>query len=213
MIADEQGARIWLQNFSGYDVLAEERCAQFCTMLTDENNRQNLVSSASLNEIWRRHIADSAQLLCHVSRETIRSWLDLGAGAGFPGIIIAILQPQTEITLVESRSKRIAWLEHLRITLNLDNLQIIGSRLESIESRHYDVISARAFAPLDKLLTLSARFSTATTQFALPKGRMAAQELAALSSWQHRFHVEPSLTDPEAGIIIGQLHGKIGKQR
>ncbi len=213
MITDEQGAIAWLRNFQGYDASAQGKCEQFCAMLAEENTQQNLVSSASLGEIWRRHIVDSAQLLNYVSRETIHTWLDLGTGAGFPGIVIALLQPHIEITLVESRSKRIAWLNQLRITLGLTNVQIIGSRLELFESCPYDVISARAFAPLDKLLSLSARFSTTTTQFILPKGRAAAQELAALSLWQHSFHVEPSITDPDAGIIIGQLHGKIGKKR
>jgi 16S rRNA (guanine527-N7)-methyltransferase len=74
------------------------------------------------------------------------------------------------------------------------------------------VISARAFAPLDKLLDLSARFSTSATMWLLPKGASAQHELAELRGWAHMFHVEQSLTDPAAGIIVGTLTGRKAKK-
>jgi 16S rRNA (guanine527-N7)-methyltransferase len=115
--------------------------------------------------------------------------------------------------MVESRARRIEWLDRARIAMGLTRASIAGQRPELVESRQAAVISARAFAPLDKLLTLSARFSTSDTVFLLPKGRSAGQELQDLRKWRHVFHVEQSLTDPQAGIIVGTLadgKGKIG---
>jgi 16S rRNA (guanine527-N7)-methyltransferase len=184
------------------------RLDRLVALLADENERQNLVSAASLTEVWRRHIADSAQLLLHVPRGT-SPWLDLGTGAGFPGLVIAALRPESEVLMVESRKRRIDWLEFARTELGLEQARICGSRLEDVPSRNVSVISARAFAPLDRLLALSARFSTSDTLWLLPKGRSAQHELDMLRGWKHMFHVEQSLTDPHAGMIVGTLQGRL----
>jgi 16S rRNA (guanine527-N7)-methyltransferase len=109
--------------------------------------------------------------------------------------------------MVESRGRRVEWLERACDALGLTKAKVLPAQLEHVETRKVDVISARAFAPLDRLLDLSARFSTKATIWLLPKGRSAAQELAGLTGWQHAFHVEQSVTDAEAGIIIGHLTG------
>ena len=113
--------------------------------------------------------------------------------------------------MIESRRKRGEWLDSVRVELGLARSSVVGSRLELVESFAASVISARAFAPLDKLLALSARFSTSDTIWVLPKGRSAAQELCDLHGWQHMFHVEQSLSDPDAGIIVGTLAGRKGR--
>jgi 16S rRNA (guanine527-N7)-methyltransferase len=209
-IDSEADSRDWLRSLPECDDAAMARLEQLVALLTQENERQNLVSAASLGEVWRRHIADSAQLLNHVPRETTSPWLDLGTGAGFPGLVIAALRPECEMLMVESRGRRINWLEEARIALGLKAAKVIGAPLEKFESRKVRVISARAFAPLDKLLDLSARFSTSDTIWLLPKGRSAPQELQELAGWSHMFHVEQSLTDPDAGVIVGRLAGKKG---
>ena len=97
------------------------------------------------------------------------------------------------------------WLERIALDLGLDNCSVEGRRLEQVETIEAGVISARAFAPLDRLLRLSARFSTSATQWVLPKGRSAEQEVQALPRRNRRmFHVEQSLTDAGAGIIVGK---------
>lgn len=212
MIATEQEARAWLSALPEWDAVAADRIEQLIALLVEENARQNLVAAASLPLVWQRHIADSAQLLPHVPRETSSPWLDLGTGAGFPGLVIAALRPDCEVVMVESRARRIEWLERARIALGLERARVEGTRLEQVETRSFRVISARAFAPLVRLLDLSARFSTKDTLYLLPKGRSAQQELSELAGWNHLFHVEQSLTDPEAGVIIGQLLGKKGKK-
>lgn len=212
MIDDETSAHDWLETLPEWDDTARERIELLSRLLVEENARQNLVSAASLCEIWRRHMVDSAQLLTFVPRETHERWLDLGTGAGFPGLVIAALRPELAVTMVESRMRRIEWLEGAVAALNLPHAQIIGSRLERVPSAQFGVISARAFAPLPKLLKLSSRFSTAHTVWLLPKGRSAQQELDAVPKAMHVFHVEQSLTDAAAGIIVGHLRaGKGGK--
>lgn len=205
MITTETEARDWLRALPECDAAAMERLEQLVAMLIEENQRQNLVSAASLEQVWLRHIVDSAQLLPHVPRETSTPWMDLGTGAGFPGLVIAALRPECEVIMVESRGRRIEWLERARLAMGLGRASVAGQRLELVETRQAAVISARAFAPLDKLLTLSSRFSTSDTVFLLPKGRSAGQELGDLRKWRHVFHVEQSLTDPQAGIIVGTL--------
>ena len=212
MINSEEAARAWLlqHDWCGPDAL--ERLDQLVALLGEENERQNLVSKPSLGAVWRRHIVDSAQLLLHVPRETPAPWLDLGTGAGFPGLVIAALRPQMAVHMVESRSRRADWLDRARSELGLANAQVLGTRLEQIDSYQAGAISARAFAPLDKLLSLSSRFSTMSTIWLLPKGRSAVNELDELGGWRHTFHVEQSLTDPDSGIIVGKLAGRKGKK-
>lgn len=212
MIATEQEARAWLAALPEWDAIAAERIEQLIALLTEENARQNLVAAASLPVVWQRHIVDSAQLLPHVPRETSGPWLDLGTGAGFPGLVVAILRPDCDVVMVESRARRIEWLERARLALGLSQARVVGARLEQVDSSPFRVISARAFAPLVRLLDLSARFSTKDTLYLLPKGRSAQQELSELKGWNHLFHVEQSLTDPEAGVIVGQLLGKKGRK-
>jgi 16S rRNA (guanine527-N7)-methyltransferase len=212
MIAGEADALAWLRGLPECDDAAMARLERLVELLVAENTRQNLVSQASLDQIWRRHIVDSAQLLRHVPRETSAPWLDLGTGAGFPGLVVAALRPECEVIMVESRARRIAWLEHARTELQLGCARVSGCRLEALPSQAMRVISARAFAPLGALLDLSARFSTSDTIWLLPKGRSAQQELQSLTGWTHMFHVEQSLTDGEAGIITGTLGGRKGRK-
>jgi 16S rRNA (guanine527-N7)-methyltransferase len=208
MIENEAQARAWLADLPQCDALAMERLERLVSLLREENQRQNLVSRSSLDEVWRRHVADSAQLLLHVPRETTGLWLDLGTGAGFPGLVIAILHPHLPVRMIESRSRRVDWLEHVISELGLEGADVFRGRLEMMPDCRAAFISARAFAPLDKLLDLSARFSTSDTLWLLPKGMSAQQELDDLIGWKHAFHVERSLTDAQAGVIVGTLAGR-----
>jgi len=210
VITTEDQARQWLRALPECDEEAWVRLETLVAMLVEENLQQNLVSASSLDHVWLRHIVDSAQLLPHVPRETSTPWLDLGTGAGFPGLVIAALRPECQVVMVESRARRIEWLDRARIAMGLENARVVGQRLELVESFPVNVISARAFAPLEKLLTISSRFSTSDTVWLLPKGRSAKQELEDLRKWRHMFHVEQSLTDPQAGIIVGKLADRKG---
>ena len=212
MIGSESAAKEWLSTLPECDVTAMERLELLVRLLAEENSQQNLVSVASLDEVWQRHIVDSAQLLAHVPRGTCSPWMDLGSGAGFPGLVVAAMRPECRIVLVESRNRRADWLLRACEQLELAAVDVAATRLERMESRPVSVISARAFAPLEKLLELSARFSTESTRWLLPKGRSAREELSSLGGWNHLFHVEQSLTDSESGVIVGTLLGRKGRK-
>lgn len=213
MIEDEVQARAYVAEWC--DAAAMARLERFVAMLAEESENQNLVARATLGSLWRRHIADSAQLLRFVPRETPGGvWLDLGTGAGFPGLVIAAMRPDWPVRLVESRRLRIEWLTHCCEKLGLDSCTVLGARVERLDGMQASVISARAFAPLVDLMNLSERFSTVGTIWLLPKGRKAAQELAALKAKRRAmFHVEQSLTDPDAGILVGRMMQEEAKPR
>lgn len=209
MIETEQQARDWLIQVAGCDARTMGRLSRLGDLLLAENERQNLVARGTLPHVWQRHVVDSAQLL-HVSRGTLPGgdWLDLGTGAGFPGLAIAAMQPDRCVTLVDSRRLRTDWLSRAAAELELPNVRVVLSRVEELPENKYAVLSARAFAPLDKLVSISARFSTPETLWLLPKGAKAQHELENLTGhWRHVFHVEQSLTDPAAGVIVGHLLG------
>ncbi|WP_301750968.1 16S rRNA (guanine(527)-N(7))-methyltransferase RsmG [uncultured Erythrobacter sp.] len=206
MITNETEARNYVAGLTDAEGMA--RIDAFAALVLEENQRQNLIAKATELHLWQRHIADSAQLLENVSRETLGPnvqgpWLDLGSGPGFPGIVIAALCPNMPVVLVESRARRVEFLERVIVALNLPKCRVEGQRLERVTPFPARAISARAFAPLPKLVELSAPFSTRATAYVLPKGRSAAQELETLKpSIRAMFHVKHSLTDPDAGIIV-----------
>ena len=208
----EPEARGWVA--SRFDVPRETmaRLDAFADLLREENARQNLVSKASLAQLWLRHIADSAQLL-RFAPNPQASWIDLGSGAGFPGLIVAALH-HGRVTLVEERRLRVDFLRRAAAILGVE-AQIVGTRAERMPRRPYDVISARAFGSLTRLLELGTSFSTKNSLWVLPKGRNAAQELEALDpSWQGDFRLEPSLTDAQARIIVASgVHRRARKSR
>lgn len=199
---DESAARAWLE--ANYDVSRETigQLSKLVDTVVSENERQNLISRATISEVWARHIIDSAQLLRFAPAST-SPWIDLGTGAGFPGLVVAILHGGP-VTLVEERKLRADFLVRAAAELGLsEKVTVLSSKLERLTPTPFAVISARAFAPLEKLLTISHAFSTEKTRWILPKGRNAASELeAAASSWQGDFRLEPSVTDPDASIIV-----------
>jgi 16S rRNA (guanine527-N7)-methyltransferase len=207
---DEATARLTLER--EFDVPREtmERLDAFAALLRRASSDHNLVAASTLDHLWQRHFLDSAQLLRLAPKSG--SWIDLGSGAGFPGLVVAALH-QGRVTLVEERRLRVEFLREAAALLGVD-VEIIGSRVERIEPRPFATISARAFAPLARLLDLGTRFSTANSIWLLPKGRNAKSELEALdSSWQGEFRLEPSLTDPDARIIVARNVHRAGKRK
>ena len=212
VLTDEDAARAWMGEAFTPTPGQWEKLARFVDMLVAENERQNLIAASTIPTIWVRHIADSAQLLSLDTHEGDGLWIDLGSGPGLPGLVVAILSARPML-LVESRKRRCDFLRAVVAELDLKHVEVVEAPLERIETRPASTISARAFAPLDKLLDLSARFSTESTRWLLPKGRNAVKELALLPQpWQRMFHVEQSRTDAESQILVGS--GKIAaKQR
>lgn len=177
------------------------RLETFVALLQSENEVQNLVSPSTLPSVWSRHILDCAQLV-DLAPANARSWLDIGSGAGLPGLIVAMLH-RSILTLVEPRRLRADFLRRAAEATQTSNVEIICTKVEKLEPRSFDVISARAVTSLDRLLALGQPFSRPETCWLLPKGRSVQSELeAAKASWQGEFRLEPSLTDPDARIVV-----------
>jgi 16S rRNA (guanine527-N7)-methyltransferase len=177
-----------------------ERLETYAGMLEAESRRQNLISRATTSELWERHIVDSAQLARFEPRPGA-SWCDIGSGAGLPGIVLACLATGP-ITLIEPRRLRAEFLARVVQLIGI-NATTFAGKVERATGQ-FDVITARAVAPLPRLLEMSQHLSTRKTVWALPKGRNALGELAeAQRAWQGAFHVEQSVTDDASFIIVG----------
>lgn len=194
----------WLITRSNVSRETLEQLSSYVALLTDEAGRQNLVATSTLPSVWDRHIRDSAQLFGLAEAEPAR-WIDLGSGAGLPGVVLAILGAP-HVTLVESRRLRFRFLERAVEALALGGrVRVAGMALDKLDTERFDAITARAFAPLDKIFSVAARFSGASTQWILPKGKTAREELAAArKAWQGEFDIVASETDPDAGIVLAR---------
>jgi 16S rRNA (guanine527-N7)-methyltransferase len=177
------------------------RLKAYAGLLADWNARHNLVSAASLEDVWRRHIWDSAQLARFVPA-TSRSLADLGSGAGFPGLVLAeLLRGRVQVTLYESTAKKCRFLEVVRDRLALDTV-ICNTRIEAASASPFDVVTARACAPLDKLLSYAQQFVGPDTTCLFLKGQNVGPELTrARKSWKMKVQQHPSLTDPSGAIL------------
>jgi 16S rRNA (guanine527-N7)-methyltransferase len=176
------------------------------TMLADWNERMNLVSAGSLAEFWPRHAFDSAQLLALAP--AARTWVDIGAGAGFPGLVLAILlkgRPDARVRLVESQAKKCRFLEAVVGEFGLP-AEVHNARAEAL-SLKADVVTARAVAPLVKLLGFAQPHMKRGAVGLFLKGQGAEAEIAeARATWRFTCNVIPSRSDPSGRILrLGSL--------
>ena len=181
-----------------------QRLDRYAALLAEWQQRMNLVGPSTLPHIWDRHFRDSAQLL-PIAGEGKR-WLDIGAGGGFPGLVLAILDPAAHFMLVESIAKKCSFLTTVaQETGTSGRVQVNNARVESIPGQIFDVITARAAASLQILFEWGERFADPQTCWILPKGARAEEELATAAK---RFHFDhqliPSRTDSAARIVVAR---------
>jgi 16S rRNA (guanine527-N7)-methyltransferase len=183
-----------------------ERLKLYAAMLEDWNTRQNLVSEASLQTMWRRHFWDSAQLAKFIPKEA-KSLVDLGAGAGFPGLVLAELKrddPKFKVVLYEATAKKCRFLGAVAERLALD-VDIRRGRIEDSPAQAFNVITARACAPLTKLLAYAQRFWGKDTVAVFLKGQNVEPELTqSHKSWRMQVERHPSRSDA-SGVIL-EIH-------
>lgn len=174
---------------------------RFRNRLVEANAVMNLVGPDSLPDFWNRHAWDSAQLLEHAPGA--RTWADLGAGAGFPGVVLTILLKGREgahVWLIDSLGKRCRFLQEAVDALNLP-ATVINGRAEE-QTVTCDIVTARAVAPMDKLLGYAQPYFQRGAQGLFLKGEKAESELIeARKSWQFEAELAPSQSDPRGRIV------------
>lgn len=191
----------------GIDAETAERIARFAAHLEKWQKAINLVSAKSLPQLWERHILDSLQLVPLIPPGA-RTLVDVGSGAGFPGLILALVG-RWDVHLVESDTRKSVFLRDSARLCGVP-VTVHAVRIESLAAPKADVITARALAPVADLLRLTAGFRQTGTVHLFPKGRGAEAELTeAEKTWTLAVDRIPSLTDPDAVILkIGEVQSK-----
>lgn len=182
------------------------RLSRYAELLAHWQKSTNLVAASTLPQLWGRHFADSAQL--RTLAQNARLWLDLGSGAGFPGLVIAILEagrPDFRMHLVESNRKKCAFLAEVArettapVSIHAERIEDFAKSAERIIP---EVVSARALAPLPRLFELATPFFGETTRGLFLKGREAEHEIeAASTAWDFTARLYPSLTASDSSIV------------
>lgn len=165
----------------------------------------NLVSHSSLTGLWERHIVDSAQLFQFIQSSS-RNWVDIGSGAGFPGLVIAILarekHPPLKVTLIESDQRKATFLREAARQLSL-SCDVISQRAEVAPSLGADILSARAFSALSSLLPIAERHLEPNGVAIFPKGKSWRDEVEdARKGWSFRLDAVKSVSDNEAAVLV-----------
>lgn len=181
------------------------RLDAYADLLAHWSPRINLVAPGTLLEVHDRHILDSAQLLAHIP-ENARRLCDLGSGAGLPGLVLAALaaefRPTLRTDLVEADRRKAVFLREAARVMRLD-VRILPARAEDLPTVEADVVTARALAPLARLLPLARRHLRSGGRAIFPKGAGWAEEIRdAQGSGAFTVTAEPSLTDPAARILV-----------
>lgn len=185
-----------------------ERLKIYVDLLIKWQARFNLVSRGTIPRVWERHIYDSYQLIKFIPNKKLHI-TDLGSGAGFPGLVLAMCGYQN-VTLVEANGKKVAFLREVaRQTSTVVNIQ--HTRIENATLQIVDVFVARALAPLNELFFLVAPFTTAQTSCIFLKGQAIDAELrVAEKNWEFEYQKVPSVTDKRGSVLfIQQLRKRL----
>lgn len=194
-----------------FDVSREtmDRLVIYAGLLGKWNPKINLVANSTLANIWHRHMADSAQIWA-LAPEGARTWLDIGSGAGFPGLVIAAIAaekaPELVVTLVESDRRKSVFLQTVAREMGV-TAKVITKRIEALEPQKADILSARALAPLTQLFEFAEKHRKTDGICLFPKGARVNSELTEASScWHMSYETFPSVTDQDAVILrIGEF--------
>ena len=177
----------------------------YLSLLEEWQKKFNLVSNSSLETAWKRHFLDSAQLFKYIPKNA-KTLVDFGSGAGFPGMVLAIMgknrTPYLKVTLVESIKKKTVYLNEVAQKTNTET-EILNERIENIKNRKFDVITSRAMTSLTNLLNYTIAFCKKDTICIFPKGKNYETELEeAKKQWKFDCKIETSEFSEEGKILI-----------
>ena len=178
----------------------EEKLNKFICELKNNNKTTNLVGKSTLINPWNSHIIDSVQITPFIKNKK-SSILDLGTGAGLPGIVLTIMGYKN-VSVVDSNNKKIKFIKEVQKKLNL-NTKVLLTRIENIEKKSYEYLTSRALAKLNKLFTYSQNLSNKDTVLIFLKGKAVNDEIdEAKTGWMFDFEIKQSYSDPRGKIII-----------
>ncbi len=188
-----------IKKFHNLNDLQIKALEDFVILLLKENQQFNFIGKSTIEDIWNRHILDSAQLIKYIPNHNAK-FADFGSGAGFPGMILSILG-LGEIHLIEKSFRKAEFLRRAKLLSN--NLIFVHqAKLEELDAIQFDCITSRAFAPLNKLLDYTAKFLKKDGYCLFLKGKNLSQEIsAAKQKFQFEYELFPSLTSKESNII------------
>lgn len=181
-----------------------DRLRAYDAVLLDWSSRHNLISRSTIEERWDRHYRDSAQLFALIPADA-RTLVDLGSGAGFPGLVLAAMGAERGllVALVESTGKKAAFLDAAIRAMSLQNARVIPQRIETVAISPPDAVTARALAQLEMLLAYADQFADESTVLVFPKGQDVEGELTqAAKSWHMKVDRRPSVTSPGSTILV-----------
>lgn len=193
----EGEARAWIADRYPERLTLIERMV---AMILAENERQNLISPSTVDRVWSRHVVDSLQLVSLAGEGSGRTWLDIGTGGGFPGLVVAAVW-DGPVVLVEPRRRRAEFLTAIAAALELDQVVVRQAKVEKVGHQAH-ILSARAVAPVAALVEGSRSVALPGARWLLPRGRMDATDEAVLTAQGIMFHVEHSVTEEGSRIVV-----------
>ncbi|MBL4614427.1 MAG: 16S rRNA (guanine(527)-N(7))-methyltransferase RsmG [Magnetovibrio sp.] len=187
------------QDQTHVDVDVMDRLQAYANLLIKWQAKINLVGPATVPHVWQRHMLDSAQLSTFIPKD--KKIVDFGSGAGFPGLVLACMRPDLDVHLVESDQRKCAFLQEVNRTVGC-GATVHNQRIETLAPLEADIITSRALASLDKLLSFAQMHSLSTGICLFLKGKRWLEELTeAQKNWIMQVQNHPSRTDP-AGMIL-----------
>lgn len=186
----------------------KEKIYQFVNKAIQFNKHHNIFQRTSAEEVLKKDVEESLQINSHISKQD--TILDIGSGGGFPGIVIAISNPKTQTHLVESNQKKAYFLKQIKHDLFLDNLIVHNQRIESQNSLgEFSLITARAFATIEKILTLSENNLLQSGKYVLFKGtkNKIEEELTSLNTNKFKYEIiEQDNKEKERHLVVIKKH-------
>ncbi len=176
-----------------------EKLNQYKKILISENERMNLIGKSTINDFDERHFLDCIQIIKYLPYRE-KTLMDIGTGAGLPGVILSIIGFHN-LHLVEKSPKKSAFLENCKLRLNL-NYHVHNKSIVNISNLSVDYITARAFAPIEKIILSTKKLINKKTKFILLKGKSYLSELENINSQKYSWEAYPSITSDQSKIIV-----------
>ena len=195
---NEKLLKFCIENFKDGKFILE-KLSDYKKILISENEKMNLIGSSTLEDFDERHFLDCIQINKYLPDKE-KTVMDIGTGAGLPGIILSIIGFQ-KLHLVEKSPKKSAFLENCKLRLNL-NYQVHNKPVNDLSNLSIDYITARAFAPIEKIISSTKKLINKKTKFILLKGKTYLTELETINTQKYFWDAYSSITSDQSKIIV-----------